>query len=75
MSELGLQQVPMLGRVACGISKYAEEKIEEHIRLPADFLGKGSFCLLHADGDSMVDADIDDGGLVLIRKQHTEDPG
>lgn len=75
LSDLGLEQVPVLGRIACGIPKFAEENIEEYIKLPESFLGKGSFYLLHADGDSMVDADIDDGDLVLIRKQQTADPG
>ena len=73
--ELNLEQIPLLGRVACGIPKYAEENIEEYIKLPASYLGKGSFYLLHADGESMVNADIDDGDLVLIRKQSTAEYG
>lgn len=73
--ELNMEQIPLLGRVACGIPKYAEENIEEYIKLPASFLGKGSFYLLHAEGESMVNADIDDGDLVLIRKQPTAEYG
>lgn len=75
LSELGLQQVPMLGRVAYGIPKFAEENIEGYIKLPESFLGKDSFYLLHADGESMVGADINDGDLVLIRKQPTAEYG
>lgn len=65
--------VPVLGRIACGIPKFAEENIEEYVRLPAAFFGTGEFFLLRAWGDSMTGAAIDDGDLVLIRRQdHAE---
>lgn len=75
LGETHIVPVPLLGRVACGIPKYAEQNIEEYIKLPESLLGKGSFYLLHADGDSMVEADIDDGDLVLVKKQDTADSG
>lgn len=61
--------VPVLGSIACGIPKFAEENIEEYVRLPIALFGKGDFFILRANGDSMVNAKIDDGDLVLIRKQ------
>lgn len=64
-------RVPVLGSVACGIPKLAEENIEEYIKLPVSIFGTGDFFILHANGDSMVDAGIDDGDLVLVRKQNT----
>lgn len=67
--------VPLLGNVACGIPKYAEENIEEYMRLPVSLIGKGDFFLLRAYGDSMVEAGIDDNDLVLIRMQDTAEPG
>ncbi len=67
--------VPLLGQVACGIPKYAEENIEEYMRLPVSLIGKGDFFLLRAYGDSMVEAGIDDNDLVLIRMQDTAEPG
>ncbi|MBP5230950.1 MAG: helix-turn-helix domain-containing protein, partial [Clostridia bacterium] len=45
-------RVPVLGAVSCGIPKYAEENIEEYVRLPVSLFGKGSFFLLRAYGDS-----------------------
>lgn len=68
-------KVPVLGAVACGIPKFAEENIEEYIRLPAALFGRGDFFILRADGDSMIEANIQDGDLVLIRQQSYADPG
>lgn len=67
--------VPVAGNVACGIPKFAEENIEEYVKLPVSIFGKGPFYLLHAVGDSMIGAGIDDGDLVLIKIQDTADPG
>ena len=67
--------VPILGEVACGIPKFAEENIEEFVRLPVALFGRGNFFILRAYGDSMVEAGIDDGDLVLIRKQDTAEEG
>jgi repressor LexA len=67
--------VPLLGSIACGIPKYADGNIEEYIPLPVSLFGKGDFFLLHAKGDSMIDAGINDGDLVLIKKQNTAEPG
>ena len=67
--------VPVLGAVACGVPKYADGNIEEYVRLPVSLFGRGDFFLLRANGDSMIEAGIDDGDLVLIRQSSTADPG
>lgn len=66
-------RVPVLGAVACGLPRLAEENIEEYVRLPVSFLGGGSFFALHAKGDSMINAGIDDGDLVIVRSQDSAD--
>ena len=63
-------QTAIVGSVPCGSPQYEEENIEEYISLPTAIFGKGDFYILHASGDSMVDAGIDDGDLVVIRKQN-----
>ncbi|MCD8076297.1 MAG: hypothetical protein LUF27_14935 [Lachnospiraceae bacterium] len=60
-------KVPVLGAVSCGIPKYAEENIEEYVRLPVALFGRGQFFILRASGDSMIGVGINDGDLVLIR--------
>ena len=40
-----------------------------YVSLPEALFGRGDFYLLRATGDSMVDAGITEGDLILIRKQ------
>ena len=68
-------RVPVLGTIACGIPKFAEENIEEYVRLPVALFGKGNFFILRAYGDSMIEAGINNGDLVLIRQQNYADEG
>ena len=67
--------VAMIGTVACGTPIYAEENIQEYYRFPVALLGQGNFFLLRAKGESMINADIGDGDLVLVRQQNTAEPG
>ena len=61
--------VGIIGSIPCGNLALEEEAVEEIVNLPVSLFGKGSLFLLHASGDSMTGAGIDDGDLVLIRKQ------
>ena len=67
--------MPVLGVISGGIPKFAEENIEEYIRLPVSLFGTGKFFILRAYGDSMIEVGIDDGDLVLIRQQETASAG
>ncbi len=67
--------VPVLGKVSCGEPKFAEENIEEYVKLPVTLFGSGDYFLLRANGDSMIDAGIDNGDLVLVRQQNYADAG
>ncbi len=68
-------RVPILGAVSCGVPKLAEENIEEIVELPASLFGSGSFYMLRANGDSMTEAGIDNGDLVVIKQQDYASPG
>ncbi len=68
-------KVPVLGSVSCGVPKFAEENIEEYVQLPVALFGRGDFYILRASGDSMINAGIDDGDLVLIRQQSYAERG
>ena len=67
--------VPLLGAVSGGIPKFAEGNIEEYVQLPVSLFGKGEFFLLRANGDSMIEAGINHGDLVLVRCQDHALPG
>lgn len=75
MTSTEINKVPLLGAVSCGNPQFAEGNIAEYVYLPTSLLGKGDFFLLRASGDSMIDAGIDDGDLVLVRHQGHADPG
>ncbi len=66
---------PFVGKVACGLPQYAEGNVRELIPLPASYLGKGTFFVLEADGESMIDAGIEPGDLIVVRQQATANPG
>ena len=59
--------VPLLGSISCGMPLTAEENVESYLRLPTEIIGPGEFFFLRANGDSMIEAGIADGDLVLIR--------
>lgn len=65
----GTVNVGIIGSIPCGNLALEEEAVEEIVQLPTALFGKGDLFLLHASGDSMTGAGIDDGDLVLIRKQ------
>ena len=67
--------VPILGSVACGAPLFAEENVEEYVRLPESLFGRGEFFFLRAHGQSMIGVGIDEDDLVLVRKQEMADPG
>lgn len=73
--NLDSSQTAIVGSVPCGTPQYEEENIEEYISLPTAIFGKGDFFILRASGDSMVEAGIDDGDLVVVRKQSYADEG
>lgn len=64
-----LISIPVCGEISCGMAKLAEEEIEGYISLPKSMIGSGTFFVLRADGDSMINAGIDHGDLVVIRQQ------
>ena len=75
LSRRDFIRVPILGEVACGLTRYAEENIEDYVQLPASLFGNGDFYMLRANGYSMIDVGIASGDYVLIRRQDTAEPG
>jgi repressor LexA len=66
--------LPLVGQVAAGQPIVAEENIEEYIQTPAFAGGEEGEFLLRVRGDSMVDAGIIEGDLVVVHSQdHAQD--
>lgn len=70
-----INRTAIVGSVPCGSPQYEEENIEEYISLPTAIFGKGDFFILRASGQSMIEAGIDDGDLVVVKKQVYADDG
>ena len=68
--------MPVIGRVAAGVPITAQENVEGEFVLPAAFAPKSSDSfMLRVQGDSMVDAAILDGDLILVRPQRDAQNG
>lgn len=68
--------VPLVGVVSCGMPIFAEENIETYIPISISLASLGHrYFLLHASGDSMNLAGINDGDILLVRQQSTADNG
>ncbi len=66
--------VPIIGTVAAGKPRLAQEDIEDVFPLPTDFISGDGF-ILEVRGDSMIDDGIHDGDYVVVRRQQTADNG
>lgn len=66
---------PIVGEIACGTPILAEENIESYVTFSRELLGSGNFFILRAKGNSMINANINDGDLVIIRQQETAEIG
>ena len=69
------RSVPLVGRVTAGQPILAIENIEEYLTLPQSMLGQGKMFSLKVEGESMIEAGIMDGDIVVLRQQDTAENG
>ncbi len=67
--------IPVVGQVTAGQPILAQQNIEEYFPLPIDFIRSEECFILHVRGDSMIDAGIYDGDLLVVRRQQTAKNG
>jgi repressor LexA len=67
--------VPMMGRIAAGVPISAIQDHSQDIVCPPDLVGGGEHFALEVVGDSMIDAGIHDGDVVIIKRTGTADNG
>ena len=65
----GTTLAPLIGQIACGEPNFEVENIEESFALPRSVFGNGELFMLRAFGDSMIEAGINKGDLLVIRRQ------
>lgn len=69
-------ELPVMGRIAAGVPIEAIQEVSHHVAVPGSMLsGKGQHYALEVKGDSMIDAGINDGDIVVIREQTTAENG
>ena len=69
------RSVPLVGRVTAGLPILATENIEDSLVLPQSLQGRGDLFALRVQGESMIEAGIEDGDIVVLRRQETAENG
>jgi len=67
--------VPLVGSVPAGLPLLAEENSEGFYAIDESFLPAGDVFMLRVNGESMIEAGINDGDFVLVKKQETAETG
>ena len=73
--NMSLAAAKIVGSIPCGEAQSEEQYVEAYVNLPTALFGKGEFYILRAKGDSMEDAGISEGDLVVILKQPNAEIG
>jgi repressor LexA len=74
-ANTGGATVPLMGRIAAGVPISAIQNHSQDIGVPPDLIGKGEHFALEVNGDSMIDAGINDGDIVIVRRCDTAENG
>jgi repressor LexA len=76
VETVGAIEIPVMGRIAAGVPIEAIAEVSHHVAVPGAMVsGRGEHYALEVKGDSMIDAGINDGDVVVIREQSTADNG
>ncbi len=67
--------VPLVGEIAAGAPVLAEERVEQIYPLPKNLVGEGTLFMLRVRGESMVQAGVLPGDLVVVRQQPQVEQG
>ena len=69
-------ELPVMGRIAAGVPIEAISQVSHSVAVPGQMIsGRGHHYALEVKGDSMIDAGINDGDVVVIREGKTADNG
>ena len=69
-------ELPVMGRIAAGVPIEAISEVSHHVAVPGQMLtGTEHHYALEVKGDSMIEAGINDGDIVVIREGATADNG
>lgn len=63
------------GAIPCGPLEEIESSVEEYVKLPTTIFGTGDLYIIRTTGDSMIEAGISSGDLVVVERQNTAQVG
>ena len=69
-SSKEMVEVPVIGKITAGEPILAVENVTDTFPIPLDFVGTGESFMLTVRGESMIEAGILDGDLILVKKQN-----
>jgi repressor LexA len=69
------REIPVLGKIAAGTPIEAIQHERERMHVPESILGPGEHFVLEVQGDSMIQAGIFDGDMVVVRRTDTANSG
>ena len=69
MAEPEVRRLPLIGQIAAGGPLLAEQNVEDYLAVPETLSAGGEEFLLRVKGDSMVNAGILDGDIVVVQRR------
>jgi repressor LexA len=75
LRPVAARNVPLVGEIAAGGPILAEERVDAVYPLPRELVGEGQLFLLRVRGESMIEAGVLDGDLVVVREQPSVEQG
>jgi repressor LexA len=68
-------EIPVMGKIAAGVPISAISEVSHMVAVPGQMLGRGNHYALEVKGDSMINAGINDGDIVVIREMSEANNG
>ena len=69
------KSIPLVGKVTAGQPILATENIEDYLVMPQYLLGQSDMFALRVQGESMIEAGIFDGDIIIVRQQNNAENG
>lgn len=73
--DIAAIELPVMGKIAAGVPIEAISHASHNVAVPQSMLGSGSHYALEVKGDSMIDAGINSGDVVVIKETEVADDG
>lgn len=75
VEQAGALELPVMGRIAAGVPIEPISEVSHNVAVPQSMIGRGHHYALEVKGDSMINAGINNGDVVIIRETSTADDG